>query len=175
MTKKVNRISRKLAGGDRRSVGRSGELARAISNDSKLFAQVFQALLGNDAIVRMRAADAIEKATRKCAIPLQRYKAQILRKVALIEQQEVRWHVAQLLPRLQLTKRERDLAISILFDFLDDKSSIVRTFAMQGLADFALQDTGLRMRIVPVLEHLASTGTPAMRSRGRKILKVLKA
>jgi hypothetical protein len=81
--------------------------------------------------------------------------------------------VAQMLPRLRLTARERDDATAILFDYLEDKSSIVRTFAMQALAELAMQDGRLRSRVFPLLERLAVAGTPAMRSRGRKLLNLL--
>jgi hypothetical protein len=170
----MSEILRKLSGGDRRSIGRSDEVAREIAEDPKLFAQVFDAPLGADAVVRMRAADAVEKATRKHPELLQPYTRRILQRVAPAEQQEVRWHVAQMLPRLQLTASERDWAVSILLDFLEDKSSIVRTFAMQGLADLALQDALLRRRIVPIVESLTSKGSPAMRSRGRTLLALLR-
>jgi hypothetical protein len=163
----------KLGGGDRRSIGRSDEVAQEIAEDPGLFAQVFQALLGADPLLRMRAADTIEKATREHSELLKPYKRTLLKKVALIGQQEVRWHLAQLLPRLKLTAKERDYAVSILLEYLNDKSSIVRTFAMQALADFAMQDRQLRARVVPLLESLTADGAPAMRARGRKLLKAL--
>ena len=164
----------KLRGGDRLSLARSGEIVRKIANDPELFAQVFEGLLSVDPILRMRAADAIEKATRKHPELLKSYKRGLLRKIALIDQQEVRWHVAQILPRLQMTAKERHHAVSILLDYLEDKSSIVRTFAMQGLADFAMGDPRLRARVAPLIEFLTSEGTPAMRARGRKLLVQLK-
>jgi len=83
--------------------------------------------------------------------------------------------VAQILPRLQFTAKERDHAVSILFEYLEDKSSIVRTCAMQGLADFAMQDAKLRARVITLIEFLAAEGTAAMRARGRKLLKKLKS
>jgi hypothetical protein len=107
----------------------------------------------------MRAADAIEKASLLHPQLLEPYKRTILKKVAAIQQQEVRWHVAQILPRLQMTPKERDHAVSILFDYLEDKSSIVKTFAMQALADLAQDDSRLRKRIVPILEFLTAPGT----------------
>lgn len=169
----MSNILNKLRGGDRRSIGRSDEVAREISADPKLFSQVFAALLRPEPLARMRAADAIEKATRQHPELLQPYKRRILRRVAPVEQQEVRWHVAQMLPRLRLTPQEQDWAVSILLDYLEDKSSILRTFAMQALADLAQQDPRLRARVVPLLEFLAGTGSPAMRARGRKLLAVL--
>lgn len=163
----------KLRGGDRRSIGRSDEISRAIITDCERFSQSVQAMMHRDPIIRMRAADAVEKATRKHPELLQPYKRKILRQVASIDQAEVRWHVAQMLPRLLLTAKEQDHAVSILFDYLDSKSSILRTFAMQALTDLALRDVRLRSRVSPLIEFLAGTGSAAMRSRGRKLLAVL--
>jgi hypothetical protein len=64
--------------------------------------------------------------------------------------------------------------MSILFDYLEDKSSIVKTFAMQALFDFAQTDSRLRKRVLPILEFLTSNGAAAMRARGRKLLPILK-
>jgi hypothetical protein len=170
----MSSIVHKLRGGDQRSIGRSNEVAEEITGNPELFSQAFRAVLESDPVVRMRAADAIEKATRSHPELLQPYKRQILKKVAAIDQKEVRWHVALMLSRLRLTSKEREWAASILFDYLEDKSSIVRTFAMQGLADLAFLDPQLRGRVVPLLEFLATSGSPAMRSRGRKLLTALK-
>lgn len=166
----MNDLLVKLSGGNRRSIGRADEVAREILSDPKLFSQVFDAVLSPDPVLRMRAADAIEKATREHPELLQPYKRKIFQKAALIDQQEVRWHIALMLPRLDLTPTEKDLAISILLDYLKHKSSIVRTCAMQGLADLAIKNAQLRKRVLPLLESLTENGTAAMRSRGRKLL-----
>jgi hypothetical protein len=126
----MSNIVDKLRGGDRRSIGRSDEVARQIAKNPKLFAQVFAALLDANPIIRMRAADAIEKASALDSRLLQPHKHIILKKITTIPQQEVRWHVAQILPRLKLTPKERDHAVPILFDYLEDKSSILKTSAM---------------------------------------------
>jgi HEAT repeat protein len=169
----MNGIVDKLRGGDRRSIGRSNKIAREISRSPKLFAEILAAMLDPNPLVRMRAADAIEKASAIHPQLLQPHKRTILKKVAVIPQQEVRWHVAQILPRLKLTPKERDLAASILFDYLDDKSSIVKTFALQALADLAQHDSRLRKRLLPALEFLTTNGAAAMRARGRKLLPIL--
>jgi hypothetical protein len=82
--------------------------------------------------------------------------------------------VCQLLPRLELTAEERQVVINILEGYLNDKSSIVKTFAMQALADLAMEEVGLRQEIIGKIEALTASGTPAMRSRGKKLLKKLK-
>jgi hypothetical protein len=78
--------------------------------------------------------------------------------------------MAQILPRLPLTPRERTVAIDIFFDYLKDRSSIVKTHAMQALADFAARDPKLKTKILPLLAELTEIGTAAMRARGRKLL-----
>jgi hypothetical protein len=171
----MKNIVDQLAGGDRRSLGCANMVVKEILRDPKLFSLVFEAMLHDDPVVRMRAADAIEKVTVSRPELLQAHKRKLLGKVAAQEQQEVRWHVALMVPRLRLTPKERNQAVAILFDYLEDKSSIVKTFAMQSLADFVRQDRVLSARVVPILTHLTDTGTPAMCRRGRKLLKVLGA
>jgi hypothetical protein len=131
------------------------------------------ALTSDDEGLRMRAADAIEKITAERPDLLQRFKKTFLAVANRTDQQEVRWHAAQILPRLKLTTTERAVVVEILFDYLRDKSSIVKTFAMQALADLAARDPQLQSKIRPLLEELTRIGTPAMRARGRKLLHQL--
>jgi hypothetical protein len=169
----LNDILKKLAGGDRRSIGRVSEIVAEVLNDSSLFKVVFNGMLSDDPIIRMRSADAVEKITAKHPEYLQPYKEKLIQQVARINQQEVRWHVAQMLPRLELSKEEQAVIVEILLDYLNDKSKIVKTFSMQALADFAERDAGLRPQVIKLLEELTRTGSPAMRSRGRTLLEKL--
>jgi hypothetical protein len=130
-------------------------------------------MLSDDPIIRMRSADAMEKITAKHPEYLQPYKKKLIQQVAKVDQQEVRWHVAQMFPRLELGKEERAVVVEILLDYLDDKSKIVKTSSMQALADFAKRDVGLRLKVIKFLAELTRTGSPAMRSRGRKLLEEL--
>jgi hypothetical protein len=164
----------RLSGGDRRSIGRSNEAVAEVLAEPGLFGVLIEGLLNADPLIRMRCADALEKITILHPEYLQPFKLIVLDQVASIEQQEVRWHTAQLIPRLALTPEERSRAVSFLGSYLSDNSSIVKTFAMQALADLAAQDDSLREMIVPKLETLTQQGTPAMQSRGRKLLAKLK-
>lgn len=169
----MNPLLQKLSGGDRRSIGRSDEVVVEVLAEPALFPLLFEGMLSNDPLIRMRAADAVEKITAQQPEYLQPYKNQLIQQVARINQQEVRWHVAQLLPRLALTSAEIAQAVEILLTYLDDPSKIVKTFAMQALADLAQQETSLRPQVVNVLTELTQTGSPAMQSRGRKLLRRL--
>jgi hypothetical protein len=170
----VSDLLKKLEGGDRRSIGRANEVVRDVLNNPALFGMVFDGMLSHDPIIRMRSADAVEKITAERPEYLQPYKRTLLRRVASINQQEVRWHVAQMLPRLALSRSATALAVETLLGYLGDKSSIVKIFAMQALADFAEKETVLRDRVVAVLEEATRAGSPAMKSRGRRLLKRLK-
>jgi HEAT repeat protein len=162
-----------LSGGDRRSTGRSDEIVAVVLADPALFGQLIAGLSNPDPLIRMRTADAAEKVTLQRPELLQPYKEQLLDQVSAIEQQEVRWHVAQMLPRMELSPAERRQALNILLGYLEDESKIVKTFTMQGLADLAQQDPTLRDEVIPVLVELTASGSPAMRSRGRQLLKQL--
>jgi HEAT repeat protein len=142
--------------------------------DPALFPGLFACLSSSNLVVRGRAADAIAKVAAQRPSHLQPYKAKILRLAAITDQNIVRWHLALLFNRFKLTAREREIALDILLSYLEDRSSIVRTFAMQGLADLALSDPSLLDRIVPVIQHCTATGSPAMKARGRMLLKQLR-
>ena len=58
----------------------------------------------------------------------------------------------------------------LLNRYLEDRSSIVKTFALQGLADLAQDDLGLRPRVLEILREATRTGTAAMKARSRKLL-----
>lgn len=163
-------ILRMLESGDRRTIGRSEQIAALVSKNSALFPQLIAGLWSDNELIRMRAADAVEKVTRTVPGLLQPYKKELLGLMVETSQQELRWHLAAMVPRLQLKQQERRLAEATLNSYLEDRSSIVRTFALQGLADLAKDDPGLLLRVVETLREATRTGTPAMRARSRKLL-----
>jgi hypothetical protein len=167
-------ILKKLSGGDRRSIGHSNEVVAQVLAHPAYFRHVFDGLSNDDAVVCMRAADVIEKITLQRPELLQPFKKGFLTIAASSDQQEVRWHVAQIIPRLHLTARDRAVTLDILFDYLRDKSSIVKTWAMQAIAELAAVDPELKRQVTPLLDELTLIGTPAMRARGRKILRQLR-
>jgi hypothetical protein len=163
----------KLGGGDRRSIGRSNEVVAEVLAHPRLFDVVFSGMLTDDPLIRMRSADAIEKITACHPEYLRGFRSQLIDQVAQSDQQEVRWHVAQMLPRVEWGPTERRQVLRILREYLNDRSSIVRTFAMQALADLARKAPHLRPSVLRRLRPLTARGTPAMKARGRKLLAEL--
>ena len=131
-------------------------------------------MFDEDAVVRMRAAAALEKISARRPDCLRPYKRDLLERLPSIVQPEVRWHVAQMLPRFGLTVDERDSqAIPVLLGYLHDKSRLVQTFALQALADFATVDHRLHPQILLLVKDAAHTGSAAVQARCRRLLKQL--
>ncbi len=165
----------KLTGGDRRSIGRANAVAAEVVENPSLFPILVEGMRDEDQLVRMRAADAAEKVSAHLPELLQPHKRTLLALAASTAQQEVRWHLALMLPRLRLGKADRAKAVAILRSYLSDKSRIVVVSAMEGLAAFAEQWPALRQDVIATVRRLMRNGGPAVRSRGKKLLRRLGA
>lgn len=159
-----------LTGGDRRSIGRADEVTASVLQSPKLFPQLMTGLWSTDSLMRMRAADAVEKISREKPELLRPYKKELLGLLQEAEEKEVRWHLALMAPRLALNIRERASAVAALRNYLEDRSSIVRTCALQALSDLAEQAPELLPDVIDLLHQAARAGTAAMKARGRKLL-----
>ncbi len=157
--------------GDRRSIGRSNAVARLVLGRPRHFRELIACLWHENPVVRMRSADAAEKVSVEKPRLLDRHKPELLGLLGEAEQIELRWHLAAMIPRLNLTPAERHRAAAALQRYLEDRSSIVKTFALQALADLARADVTLCSRVKQLLEKAVQSGTPAMKARARKLLK----
>ena len=165
-----NNVLRLLEGGDRRTIGRADQVAAIVAKSLRLFPKLIAGLWSADPLIRMRAADAAEKVTRERPELLTPFKKELLGLMTEATEQELRWHLAAMVPRLPLNAAERQLAISSLNGYLEDRSSIVKTFALQGLADLAQNDGRLRPKVIETLREATRNGTAAMKARSRKLL-----
>jgi len=168
-------IQSMLSGGDRRSIGNADSTARQVLQNPDLFDELFLCISHSDHVVRMRAADVIEKVTREKPELLHKYKTQILRKTAFIDQQEVQWHIAQVIPRLTLTARDMENVMKVLDLYLKtSKSNIVRVMSLQALADLAMQGKIDKDDAREAIESYAElVDTPSVKARARKLIKQL--
>ena len=171
----MSEILLKLKGGDLRSIGGAEEVVADVLQNPVLFGEVFEGMLNDDPLVRMRSADALEKVSARHPEYLQPFKKRLINEVSQIKQQEVRWHVAQMFSYLEVSRVERDEMIKVLLSYLDtDKSKIVKVFSMQTLADLAEKDELIRPKVVRKIEEILETGSPAIVSRAKKLLTRLK-
>ncbi len=164
-----------LSGGDLRSIGRADEVVALVQGHPSLFAALVQGMQSDDAILKARCADAAEKVSAVHPEWLIPHKAMLIEQLSLDPQPEVRWHVAPMLARLPLDGAVLTQAVTRLTEWLNDTSSIVKTMSMQALADLAERHEVLRPEVLRHLRELTVIGTPAMKARGRKLLKRLDA
>jgi hypothetical protein len=170
-----NKLNDLLEGTDRRSIGRANDVVALVLREPQRFPELIGYLWSDDPVLRMRAADAAEKISSQEPALLDPFKRELLGLLHEAEQKELRWHLAQMIPRLQLTRSERHRVAEALRQYLDDTSSIVKTFALQGLAELAKADPSLLSETWEILAAAQRAGTPAMRARARKLLKTLKS
>ncbi len=172
----MNQILKQLIGGDLRSIGKANEVVQQILDNSQLFPDVFEGLTSDEPIIRMRSADVIEKVAKQHPEYLQPFKSQLINEISRIDQKEVQWHIAQMFAYLTIDQSERDTIMNILLTYLSQNTSaIVKTFSMQTLAIFAERYPDIRPEIIELIECLMKTGSPAIISRGKKLLSRLKA
>jgi hypothetical protein len=164
-----------LSGGKRRSLGRAAQAVEAVRKKPAKFPELVRCLWSDDEILRMRAADAVEKLSREKPELLQPFKAELLGLAGESQQQEVLWHLAQMIPRLQLTRAERQRGIAQLKEYLQNRGAILRTLALQSLADMAADEPALREEVILLVEEALRSGTAAMKARARKLLVQLGA
>ena len=184
--------SRPRSGTDsKRATESSGELAaahahaseRAIERPSgvrataegrpKQVAELVDALAGEDPVVRLRAADALEKVVRTHSAALGPHVAELLGPIADTKQAEVRWHIAQLIPRLVALGGSARRARRVLEDYLTDPSVIVRTEAMTSLVTLANDRPAMRARVRELVAEAASMGHAAERARARRLARAV--
>jgi len=163
----------KLKGGDRRSIGQTDAVVHILKKDPSRFQEVFHGFKCQNPVVRMRAADIIEKVTRDDHGLLRGYELEIIDEFSVIEQQEVCWHIALLLPRLSVGKKDREKIVDVLRRYLEHESKIVVVNAMQALAELAIMDGLLKKKAVQLIALKMVDGSPAIKARGKKLLKTL--
>ncbi len=170
----MSKILQKLTGGDLRSIGKAEEVVDDILRNPSLFTEVFEGMLYDDPRVRMRSADALEKVSSKHPEYLQPFRKRLINEVSKIQQQEVRWHVAQMFSYLKLDEVERDTVMQILFSYIDEsKSNIVKVFSLQTLAKLAEQDSNKKTVLMKKLKEIMKIGSPAVVNRCNKLIKKL--
>ncbi|MBL4613552.1 MAG: hypothetical protein JKY27_01570 [Magnetovibrio sp.] len=157
-----------LKDGDHRTIGRVADAVRLAIGKVAHVNELVDMLSDANPAVRMRAADALEKATVQHLELLEPHKDHLLELIEAASQNEVRWHLAQILTRLDLQAEEiRDL--SDLFRRWFDRagSRIVRTSALQGMFDLAHKDSALIEETLNMLGEALDSPMVALSARAR--------
>jgi hypothetical protein len=172
-----NNFKSAISNGDLRSVRGVSAVVDEVLQDPKRFREIFLLILDQNVAVRMRAVDAVEKITRIKPELLRPYKKTILNKIATIEQKEIQWHVAQVIPRLELSSQESLEAQSTLERYLKtSNSNIVRVMSLQAVADLAMQGNIIKQNAIRgIEEYMSIIKSPSVLARSKKLLKQLQS
>ncbi|MGA8085796.1 MAG: hypothetical protein WCA10_00725 [Terracidiphilus sp.] len=168
-------IREMLVPGKRLDAGRACEVGALLLKNPRKTGRVLACLWDETPGVANRAADALERASCRRPEILASWKDALLDRMLDASENKLRWNLALMIFRTPLSKAETERAAAILRSWLDDQSSIVKTSAMHGLAGLTRWDPSLLPEVMDMLRLLSRSGTPAMRARGRILLKQMEA
>lgn len=127
-----------LVGGKSNSLGRTEGVVTLVLQDSTRLEELYACLSHQDAWVRMRAADALEKVCRQHPDWLLPYIDRLQTDFSDHPQASVQWHLAQIYRQVELTSSQKRHAVGWLQTILSDTAVdwIVAVNAMRTLVLF---------------------------------------
>lgn len=167
-------VEQMLSGGDGRSLHGVDRVIAVVLADSRALEALFECLFCDDAVVRMRAGDALEKIARIRPELLAPFTRRFLSDVVDVDQPSVQWHLAQILTEIELTPQQRPRAVAILKRNLERYEDwIVLNLTLHALAQFARDDPELRCELVPILRRHQADTRKSVAKRATKLLAQL--
>lgn len=161
-----------LEGGRNCSTSEAVMVAAKVLEHPELFPVLFEGLSHERSLTRMRCAYAVSMIADLRPDLLQPHKESFFDKLAAPDNGHLaRACMIKTLPQLDLTRDDISMLKDMLLDFLHSTSSIVKTFSLQMLAEFAEHMPEMRTEVMPLIWDASQNGTPAMRARARKLLK----
>jgi hypothetical protein len=163
-----------LSGGTRTSVGDADEIIRKLLKAPSGLTEIYKLFLDDDPVVAMRASYVAMRVAEQKPESVKPFAKELLKKLDLYTQQEVRWHIPQLLVHLDLTKAQKRRAYEVVMNWAEtDKSKIVGYYGFQAAADFAETDELLLEDFIPRIRKANKTGAKSIQNRCKKIAKQL--
>jgi len=160
-----------LLGGHPNSLGRTPEVVAAVLADQTLLERLFATLASDDAVVRMRAGDALEKVCRQQPAWFEQRIERVFGEMAAIDQLSIQWHVVQILGEIRLTAAQRRRAVALAQRLLTTASDwIVLNTTMQQLFAWSRDDPALAAWLAPQLTRLAGDPRRSVARRATRLL-----
>ena len=167
-------VREKLTGGTRTSVGSADEVIQKLLKNTAGLSVIYDLFLDEDPVVAMRASYVAMKVAEQKPDSVEPFAKDLLKNLNLYTQQEVRWHIPQLLTHLNLTLAQRRKAYEVLMEWSEtDKSKIVGYYSLQTAANFAETDDKLLQDFIPRLKKANKLGAKSIQNRCKKIAKQL--
>lgn len=164
-------------GGHANTLGRAGEVVQAVLADRSRLDELFICVFDDDAWVRMRAIDSLEKVCRVYPDWLQPYIGQLLNQAAAIDQPSIQWHLAEMFGEMKLSPGERQRAIEIMKrNIADNKADwIVASNTMDTLIHYVKDGYIPTAELIPLLKIQQTHHSKAVVKRATKLLDKITA
>jgi hypothetical protein len=163
-----------LLGGNRTSVGNAQQVIAEVLKSPKKLEEIYSLFFDDDPVIVMRSSYVAMRVAEQKPESVEPYKKRLLTDLRKYKQQEIRWHIPQLLMHVTLTKAEQNKAYSQLMEWAEtDSSKIVAYYCLPTAAKFASQNPELFNDFVPRLKKLSNLGAKSVSNRCKKIAKEL--
>lgn len=161
-----------LEGGHRNSLGRVEEVIASVLADQSRLEELYQCVFDEDAWVRMRAIDAVEKVCRVHPEWLEPYIDRFVHELAKSEQASVQWHLAEIYTQVRLSDKQRAFVLQWLVDRISTTNVdwIVSANTMKALVYFVQTGHFPTDKLVVLLEIQTSHKSNAVKRRAHKLL-----
>ena len=165
---------KQLSGGNRTSVGNADTVIKKVLTDPTGLSEIYDLFLDSDSVVAMRSSYVAMRAAEQNPENVNPFVKDLLKNLDKYQQQEVRWHVPQLLAHAKLTKPQKHKAYDVIMNWVEtDKSKIVGYYGLQAAADIAETDDTLLQDFIPRVRKANKAGAKSIQNRCKKIAKQL--
>ena len=170
----MSAVRKLLTGGTRTSVGEADQVIQKLLKAPSGLKEIYSLFLDDDPVVAMRASYVAMRVAEQKPESVEPFSKALLKDLELYTQQEVRWHIPQLLVHLNLTKTQKRRAYEVVMNWAEtDKSKIVGYYGFQAAADFAETDELLLEDFIPRIRQANKAGAKSIQNRCKKIAKQL--
>jgi hypothetical protein len=162
-------------GGKSNSLGKVTDVIQLVLDDRSRLDELYNCLFAEDAWVRMRAADALEKICRVHPDWLLPYIDRFATELSSSTQASIQWHLAQIYAQVELTYEQKKFAIDWLTGLLSTKEVdwIAAANAMETLAQFTEDGSFPKLKLITLLKVQQHHKSNAVIKRANKYLEQL--
>ena len=162
-------------GGKSNSLGKVNEVIDLVLHDPQRLDELYACLFEEDAWLRMRAADALEKVCRQHPDWLLPYIDRFFDELSTTTQPSIQWHLAQIYRETSLTSEQKKQAANWLKGLLSNKDVdwIVGANAMDTLVQFTKEGAFPRSQMEDLLKVQQGHKSNAVIKRANKFLSEL--
>jgi hypothetical protein len=166
-----------MVGGHANSLGKVNEVIEIVLQDKSRLEELYACMFAEDAWVRMRAADALEKICREHSDWIVPYIDRFQSELAMSTQASIQWHLAQIYEQIDLTPEQKQRAIDWLKNLLSTKEVdwIVSANVMDTLAQFTRERAFSVKEMVSLLKVQQEHKSNAVIKRANKLFAELSA